>query len=199
MAIKSITNFYNYFIDTGVFIDLLKIDLTNSSEDVIRRVGQTKSFFDLLETIQNRKITFQTTSVNVAEIFNCGNKQKETVGALVSICGSTDLEIIAFDEKTAAYHNSYLERYLGNQTIKEIKAQVNYPAGTKYANVEDRIRKDMLICSTAKMYGSDIVLTNDSGFAVLCGILEIPVHCFTGDESDFQTSNDGKKIYDFNK
>jgi predicted nucleic acid-binding protein len=197
MGKKSINNIYNYFIDTGVFIDRLKTDLSNSTPEVKSRVEQTKSFFDLLETIQNRKITFQTTSINVAEIFNCGNRQKETVAALVSICGSNDLEIIAFDEKTATYHNSYLEKYLGNQAIKEIKAQVNYPTSSQYANVEDRIRKDMLICSTAKMYGSDIVLTNDNGFAKLCGILDLPVHCFTGNPSDFITNNSGDKIYDF--
>lgn len=198
MATKSVTKLYNIFIDTGVFIDRLRVDLSTASNDVKKRIDQINMFFELINEVQH-KITFQTTSINVAELFHCGNKHKETASALVSVCGSTDLEIIAFDADTAAYHNSWLERYLGNTTIRELKASVNYPTGGNLANVEDRIRKDMLICSVAKMYKADIVLTNDSGFATLCDKIDLPVHCFTGDPADFTTSNDGKKIYDFAK
>jgi predicted nucleic acid-binding protein len=198
MGTKSITKLYNIFVDTGVFIDRLKTDFDNSSENVKKRIVQTNKFFETIEELQ-RKITFQTTSINIAELFHCGNKQKETIQALVSILGSNDLEVIAFDGDAAAYHNSWLGTYLGNSTIKEIKDLVNYPTGAKLANVEDRIRKDMLICSVAKMYKVDIVLTNDAGFKTLCDKLDLTCHLFTGNEADFLTSNDGEKIYEFAK
>ena len=196
MGTKSITKLFNIFVDTGVFIDLLKKDIQNSTDDVKKRIVQTGKFFETIEDLQ-RKITFQTTSVNIAELFHCGNKQKETISALVSILGSSDLEVIAFDADTATYHNTWLGTYLGNSSIQEIKQQVNYPASSNFANVEDRIRKDMLICSVAKMYNVDIVLTNDKGFKVLCDKLDLPCHLFTGNEADFVTSNDGEKIYEF--
>jgi predicted nucleic acid-binding protein len=199
MGTKSLTKLYNIFIDTGIFIDLLKIDIENSTETVKKRINQTNRFFDALAA-QNRKITFQTSSINVAELFHCGGKHKETIMAMVSLVnGSGELEVISFDPDVATYHNSWLQTYLSNASIQEIKQLVNYPIDTKFANVEDRIRKDMLICSTAKMYNVDIVLTNDGGFKTLCDKLDLPCHCFTGDESDFTTSHGTGKIYDFAK
>lgn len=196
MGNKSITTISNIFIDTGIFIDLLKIDFSTSSEDVQKRIKQIHMFFSAIEAI-DRKITFQTTSINIAELFHCEEKHEDSIKAMVSVLGSKDLEIISFDSDAAIFHNVKLEKFLGNTAIKEIKQAVGYPTSAVFANVEDRIRKDMLICSTALLYRSDLILTNDAGFKILCDKIGVSCHCFTGDESDFTMNIGGTKIVDF--
>jgi hypothetical protein len=77
-----------------------------------------------------------------------------------------------------------------------MQSEVNYPTN-QHANIRDRIRKDMLIATSAKMYGSDIIFTNDSGFKVVCDKLNIFCHLLTENESQFVMSVNGDFIYDF--
>lgn len=69
---KLFTDINSVFIDTGVFIDLLKIDNNNLDRLVSDRINQTKLFFTSLSEAST-KITFQTSAINIAELFNVGN------------------------------------------------------------------------------------------------------------------------------
>lgn len=117
------------------------------------------------------------------------------MSALLEITNQNDLEVFAFDVFAASYHNTNFAKFAGNKAIDEIKKQVSYISGNGLANIKDRIRKDMLIIALPKMYGSDLVLTNDSGFKKLCDILNMSCHLFDGDISKYLTSQSGTKIY----
>ncbi len=197
MIKKRLNQCENIFLDSGVIIDLLKTDLTTSSPDVVLRVNQIKQFFAAInsDSFPNRKV-FQISSISISEIFHLDNNQDDTPEAIMTAFNSEEVEIYSFDVYSAVFHNKDFYKLLGNKAITELRESVTYPVSI-HANIKDRIRKDMLIAATAKLYSSDIVLTNDSGFKQLCDKLDLACHFFTGNPDDFLTSNDGVIIYDF--
>ncbi len=196
---KSLANCKFIFLDTGVIIEVLKTDYANSSEEVVKRGQWVKRFFDCLlekELFGTNKI-LQISALNISEIFHVDNYQEKTMEAITTFTNTTQLEVFAFDEHIALYHNKEFHNVLSKSEIEKIKNQVNYPASS-YANIEDRIRKDMLIVATAKMYNADVVLTTDSGFKVLCDLHGVFCHCFTDDDNQFLTAEGNLElIYDF--
>ncbi|MGZ3821087.1 MAG: type II toxin-antitoxin system VapC family toxin, partial [Mucilaginibacter sp.] len=140
---------------------------------------------------------YQTSAINLAEIFHFDGNNENVMKAIVSVTGGRQFEVISFDETAALFHNQQFGTMLGNSVINDLKAEVNYKQGNGFANIKDRIRKDILIASTSKQYNSDIILTNDSGFFELCKRLDVFCYCFSENESDFVTSNDGEKIYNW--
>lgn len=196
MTKKSISSLTTVFVDTGIFIDLLKIDFSNLSLQNATRIDHTRMLFEALSKI-SRKIIFQTSAINIAELYSLADSQYETMAALLEVTNKNEFEIISFDEKAAVFHKSNLEPILGTQTIKQIKDELNYSTGTGFANIEDRIRKDMMIATTAKLYESDIVLTNDSGMKYLCEKLDLCCHVFEGKKEEFLFNQNDTKIIDF--
>lgn len=183
-----------FFIDSGVLIDLLKQDLSGSSPETIKRIEITNNFFNSIQQFEGKK-HFQISAINIAEIFHVDN-QDDTLKAIISVLNSQEIEIYSFDSITAIFHNKEFQKFLGNKAIAELKKSISYPQ-SKFVNIEDRIRKDYLIAATAKMYNTDVVLTNDTHFKEFCESLEIPCHLFTHDENQFRTNQKGDKILEW--
>jgi hypothetical protein len=188
-----------FFLDSGVIIDLVKTDWSKSPVDVVNRVKWVKKFFETLNdpaTFGSKRKIFQVSAITLAEIFHIDNHSDQTVEAIMAALSSEQVEISAFDEFVAAFHNKEFYNILGNKQIQEIKKSVNYPANS-YSNIRDRIRKDIMIAASAKMMESCVVLTTDGGFHSLCQQLDIFSHCFTDNASQFVTASNDEKIYDF--
>lgn len=183
-----------FFIDSGVLIDLLKQDLSGSSPETIKRIQITKSFFESLNQFEGKK-HFQISAINIAEIFHVDN-QDNTLKAIISVLNSQEVEIYSFDSITAIYHNTEFQKFLGNKAISEMKKSISYPKNS-FVSIDERIRKDYLIAATAKMYKSDVVLTNDTHFKEFCDTLEIPCHLFTDDENQLRTNQKGDKVLEW--
>ncbi len=196
MPKKPIPELKTLFLDTGVIIDLLKVDFTNVHPDVVNRISITRRFFNAIDSFSKNAI-YQTCAINLAEIFHFDGGNENLMKAIVSVTGGKQFEVIAFDETAAFFHNQNFEKIAGNATIQELKKEVNYAKGNGFANIQDRIRKDILIASTAKQYNCDIILTNDSGFFELCNRLDVSCYCFTEYENDFLMSSNGEKIYNW--
>lgn len=195
---KKLTDCKYFFIDSGVLIDLLSGN-TNREAAVTERIKQTKMFFDALqddETFANQKKIFQISSISIAEIFHVDNAHENTLKAIANALDSQDLEILSFDLDTAVFHNQEYGSSLSNAELAKLKQDVNFPES---GYTKEKIRKDHLIAATAKMYHSDVVLTNDSGFEFLCNKYDMFCHLFTDSPTQFLLNNGGDKIYDFNK
>lgn len=194
MIKKPINDLNTVFIDTGIFVDLLRVDFATANNAVVKRISQTRKFFLALQELK-KDIIFQTSAINIAELFHFNGNNQNTVEAIGQVAGG--IEIISFDETAALFHNQNFGLVLGNAVIEQLKKEAGYLQGNGFANIQDRIRKDILIASTAKQYECDIILTNDSGFKYISDKLDIFCHLFTGNESDFITSHNGEKIYNF--
>jgi hypothetical protein len=195
MIKKRLSDCESIFMDTGVIIDLLKIDTTKDTEEVQDRIKQVNVFFKSIKKAKKNRF-YQTSTINIAEIFHLDDYHESIIKAISKILNSKNIEIFSFDPSSAFFHNKEFGHMLGKKKISELKEVANYPTSI-YSNIEDRIRKDFMIATVAKMYESDIVLTNDSGFGVICKQLEIPHHVFTGSKDDFLYSGDYLTIYDF--
>jgi hypothetical protein len=156
MGKKSIYEYKNIFVDTGVIIDLLKTDLSKSSESVKQRTLLVKKFFNALKAKKNN-ITFIISSLNIAEIFHVDGLHEDSISAIVNLFDSKNVNIIPFEEDTAIYHNKEFYHILGNKEIDKIKKETSY-LGSQYCNTRERIRKDILLVATAKMQLSDLIL-----------------------------------------
>lgn len=194
MIKKLIPELNTVFIDTGIFVDLLRVDFSTATDVVMNRISQTRKFFVALEELK-KEIIFQTSAINIAELFHFNGNNSNTIEAIGRVAGG--IEIISFDETSALFHNQNFGSVLGNAVIEQLKKDAGYLQGNGFANIQDRIRKDILIASTAKQYECDIILTNDSGFKYISDKLDMFCHLFTGNESDFITSQNGEKIYNF--
>jgi len=161
MAKKQLKDCTYIFLDSGVVIDLMKIDLSKSPPDVVERVNWVRRFFASLEdknVYGNMRKVYQISSISLAEIFHLDNQQGNTVQAVAAGLNAENLEIVVFDEFTAAFHNKEFYNILSNKAIDELKKTVNYPV-SQHASIRDRIRRDIMIAASAKLYESDIVLT----------------------------------------
>lgn len=199
MANKRLQECQYFFVDSGVLIDLIKIDISNSSQEVQSRIIQTRKLFNALNNpdgFGKRKLVFQISAITIAEIFHTDDLQSDTIKVISTAINSQQVEVYAFDYETAIFHNLQFHDILSKKEIDKMQQQINYPKSL-YANIRDRIRKDIMIAATAKLYRSDIVLTNDKGFKSLCGELGLPCHILTDNENQFVLSADGNEIYDF--
>lgn len=194
MTKKPLAKCQYFFIDSGVLIDLLKQDLSGSSPETIKRINTTNLFFESLNQFEGKK-HFQISAINIAEIFHVDN-QDNTLKAIISVLNSQEVEIFSFDATTAIFHNKEFHSFLGNKVVSELKKSINYPH-SNFVNIEERLRKDYLIAASAKMYNSDVVLTNDKPFSDFCEKLDIPCHCFTHEDDQFRTNGKGDKIYEW--
>lgn len=196
---KSLQDTKSFFLDSGVIIDLLRTDLTGSTQPVKDRIELTHKFFECLDNPQlfgSVKKHFMVSALTIAEIFHIENGQPNTLEAVISLFNTQEVEIYSFDEETAIFHNSTFESILSQKEIDELKKMVNYPI-SKFSGIKDRIRKDILILTTAKLNKSDIILTNDSGFFNLCDRLDMPCHLFTDRKEQFRMSQNNELIYGF--
>jgi hypothetical protein len=198
MIKKKFTQCKNIFLDSGVIIDLLKIDLSKCDPAVKARIEITRSAIKNFserptETQDNR--LFQVSAITLAEIFHIDKRQGETIKAISTALSSNQVEIIAFDEDHAIFHNEQFGGLLGNRELEKIKAEVNYPA-SEYVGIDERIRRDHMIVATAKFNNADVVLTNDGGFQTLCQRYDL--FCINIiDDKTFLLSGSGTTVYDF--
>lgn len=190
-------NCTSVFLDTGILIDLLKIDTSSCSEDVVKRIELTKMLIESINGFFNtsKKSRYLISSINIAEIFHIDNLQDETIDAVISVLKTEQIEVYSFDVRNAYYHNKEYYSSLNKKSIDELKKKANYPL-SMHVSIEDRIRKDMLIASTAQLYKADLILTNDGGFKTICDHFKLYCHCVTNDDSQYLMSGDGKIIYD---
>jgi hypothetical protein len=201
MTRKKLPDCKYFFLDSGVIMDKFRIDLTHAPENVKRRIEQTNNFFAALNDpfqYGGQKKFFQVSAISLAELFHLDNHHEKTVQAVIEAFDGQNLEILTFDHHTAAFHNKEFYNLLSKNEIAQIKKAVNYPV-SQYSNIEDRIRKDIMIAASAKMYNSDVVLTNDGGFKALCDRLDIFCHLFTDSDNQFITGQgNSSAIFDFN-
>lgn len=190
----------SFFIDSGVLIDLLKTDLSATTADVSQRIELTRLFFDCIANpeffAKSKERVYQLSAISIAEIFHVNNDQDSTMNAIVNILDTNQVEVFSFDVHTALFHNKEFHDYLGNKVVEKMMEELQYPI-SMYSNIKDRIRKDILIAATAKLYSSDIVLTNDGGFKKLCDKLKVKCYCFTNNKSDFLMNNGETAIFGF--
>jgi len=195
MGKKSIYEYENIFVDTGVIIDLLKTDVAKSTDLVKKRIKLVNKFFTALKLKKN-KVIFTISSLNIAEIFHVDAMHDDSLTAIINLFDSQNVVVISFEEDTALYHNSEFHHILGNKEIDKIKTECGYE-GSQYCNTRERIRKDVLLVATAKMQKADLILTNDNGFKTLCIKQGLFCYCFTDKEDDFIMSGGGNKLIDF--
>lgn len=194
---KSLKDCESFFVDSGILIDLLKTDLSSCTQQVKDRIEIVNNFFSSLfnpEIYGNGKKYFQLSSITIAEIFHIDNLNDDTLNAIIKVLNSQNVEVCSFDYATAIFHNKEFYSYLSNKEIDIIR---NATKDGLYANTKEKVRKDFLIAATAKLYKSDVVLTNDNGFHEICKRIDIFSHLFTEDNKRFLTSGHGKLIYDF--
>lgn len=199
MIKKQLTDCRSFFLDSGIIIDLLKTDLSACSPDIIKRISLINTFFKSLNDPQllgGINKTIQISAISIAEIFHVDGHHSDTLAAIVELFDSQEVEIYSFDESTALFHNKEFSNILSNKELSEIKNSIAYPIAL-HSNIKDRLRKDIMIAATAKMYGSDIVLTNDSGFKTLCDKLGLSCYCFTESDAGLHVSQNGNLIYGF--
>jgi predicted nucleic acid-binding protein len=197
MIKKSIKDCEYFFFDSGPLIDLLRIDLSGLDESSKKRTENVQRFFNSLndpKTFGRKRKMFQLSAISIAEIFHVDGKHENTVKAMATALDSNDVEIISFDEDAALFHNAEFYNSLSNKEVDALKKLVT---ASGFVTTRERVRRDMMIAATAKMYKTDIALTTDGGFKTICDKYDISCHLFTDSDTQFLTSQDGKLIYDF--
>src|ERR1035437_8056400 len=103
MIKKKLSDCKFIFLDSGILIDLLKQDISSSSDEVQQRIILTKKLFASFadkKTLGNTDKIYQLSSISIAVIFHIDNLQDNTLNAIISTLDSGQVEILDFDYST---------------------------------------------------------------------------------------------------